>query len=311
MSATPRIAVLYGGISAEREVSLGSGAAAAESLSKFYEVDLIDVQDESVLPDQLNAREHIVFSTLHGTFGEDGTIQRMLDEAGVVYAGCDAASSALTFDKVATKRAMKEVGVIVSDHLVFEGSEKPSASDVVRVLGEAIVLKPIAQGSSVGLAFANGVAEIDGKLAKIAEGTWMAEPLVKGREATVGVLGGEAQGVVEIRPNSGQFDYASKYTKGMTEYVAPAEFSEVLTKRIRNMATLAFEACGCRDYARLDVMLDNEDTPYFLEINSLPGLKETSLLPMSAGVYGYTFDKLMQKLVEPAFLRYKNRYSNC
>lgn len=117
-------------------------------------------------------------------------------------------------------------------------------------------------------------------------------------------------GVVEIRPRSGRFDYDSKYTKGLTEYIAPAEIGVELSERIRKLATIAFESCGCRDYARIDCMLDVEGNPYFLEINTLPGLKETSLLPMSAALFGYNFDELLQKLVEPALMRYRNGNSS-
>ena len=310
MSALPRVAVLYGGTSAEREVSLDSGAAAAKALGSLYEVDLIDVQDERALPGCLDPREQIVFSTLHGTFGEDGTVQKMMDKAGVIYAGCCARASALTFDKVATKRVMQGAGVTVADHIVFQGTDRPEASDVIRILGASVVLKPIREGSSIGLFLASGLEDVSAALAGIDRGAWMIEPMIRGREATVGVLSGEAMGVVEIRPLSGRFDYESKYTKGMTEYIAPAVFDEKLTQRIKKMATLAFCACGCRDYARLDLMIDQSDTPCFLEINSLPGLKETSLLPMSASVSGYDFDQLLQKLVEPALSRHREKYSN-
>ncbi|EDY80584.1 D-ala D-ala ligase N-terminal domain protein, putative [Verrucomicrobiia bacterium DG1235] len=306
----PRIAVLYGGTSEEREVSLGSGKAAAAALGKSFEVDLFDVQAYSRLPDGLDPRRHVVFSTLHGSFGEDGTAQRMMDEAGVIYAGCDAVSSQLTFDKVATKREMSAAGVPVTREVVFADGAIPGVEEIIGRLGSSVVLKPVAQGSSVGLMFAESEAKIVGCLKNCEEGRWLVEPRIQGQEATVGILDGEAMGVVEIRPKSGHFDYSSKYTKGLTEYIAPAEFDEELTERIRKLATKAFEACGCRDYARIDCMVDTGGNPYFLEINTLPGLKETSLLPMSAALSGYNFDELLQKLVEPALLRYRKRYSS-
>ncbi|MDQ8180577.1 D-alanine--D-alanine ligase [Pelagicoccus sp. SDUM812005] len=306
----PRIAVLLGGISAEREVSLGSGHAAASALAKRFEVDVFDVQSHSELPEGLDPQRHVVFSTLHGSFGEDGAAQRLLDEAGVVYAGCDAASSALTFDKVATKAALAAAGVPVPAEIVFEAGDVPLAETVVSVLGPSVVIKPAAEGSSVGLQFAEGEAEVADCLEKCKSGRWLIEPRVSGKEVTVGILQGEALGVVEIRPRSGRFDFESKYTKGLTEYIAPAEISEELSERIRKLATMAFSACGCRDYARIDCMVDTEGNPYFLEINTLPGLKETSLLPMSAALFGYNFDELLQKLVEPALLRYRNANSS-
>ncbi len=307
----PRIAVLYGGVSQEREVSLGSGQAAAASLGKFFEVDLIDVAERDRLPDGLDGREQIVFSTLHGSFGEDGAMQSMMDAAGVIYAGCDAKSSALTFDKVATKKVMKSVGVPVADEIAFDAGHQPAVSEIRVRLGSSLVIKPVAEGSSVGLQFAGNEAELEQALADCASGRWMVEPRLAGLEATVGVLGGEALGVVEIAPKSGAFDYRSKYTKGLTEYIAPARLEDACIERIRKLATTVFSACDCRDYARIDLIVDRTSgEPCFLEVNTLPGLKETSLLPMSAGLCGYDFDELLQKLVEPALMRYRERYSN-
>lgn len=310
MTNQPRIALLYGGVSAERDVSLGSGAAAAASLTKRFAVDEFDVATEG-LPSGLDAARHVVFSTLHGTFGEDGRIQKLMDEAGVVYAGCDAASSALTFDKVATKRVLREAGVPVPREISFQAEAPPSVERIIDELGESVVLKPVAEGSSVGLGFASGVEEIKAALAERTRGDWLVEPRISGREGTVGVLDGRALALVEIRAKSGRFDYASKYTKGLTEYIAPAQFSEDFTRRVQSLAELAFKACGCRDWARLDFMVDAGGEPNFLEINTLPGLKETSLLPMSAGACGYDFDELLQKLVAPALIRYKQKYSVC
>lgn len=304
-----KIAVLMGGVSDEREVSLGSGKAAANSLGKSFAVDVFDIASLDSLPSDLNAETHVVFSTLHGSFGEDGTAQRMMDTAGVFYAGCDAGSSALTFDKVATKRRLKDADIPVTDEIVVDGGEIPTAAEVIEALGESVVIKPVAQGSSVGLVFAEGWEQIEAGLKGCSNGRWLIEPRISGVEVTVGILCGEALGVVEIRPKSGYFDYNSKYTKGLTEYIAPAEIDPALAERIRNLATKAFEVCGCRDYARIDCMIDGGGNPYFLEINTLPGLKETSLLPMSAAVCGYNFDELLQKLVEPALLRYKSRQS--
>ncbi|MBC2608194.1 D-alanine--D-alanine ligase family protein [Pelagicoccus albus] len=302
-----RIAVLLGGTSDEREVSLGSGKAAAAALSKFFDVDVFDIQSTEHLPEGLDPSRHVVFSTLHGSFGEDGTAQKLMDDAGVFYAGCDEASSRLTFDKVATKRMLSEAEVPVTDDLVFEGGKLPSVDAVVSRLGSSVVIKPVDQGSSVGLMFASTEEQIEASLKNCLKGRWLIEPRVVGREVTVGILHNKAMGVVEIRPKSGQFDFTSKYTKGLTEYIAPAELSDELSERIRNLATIAFEACNCRDFARIDCMIDADENLFFLEINTLPGLKETSLLPMSASVCGYNFDELVQKLVEPAILRYKSR----
>jgi D-alanine-D-alanine ligase len=298
----PRITVLAGGVSAEREVSLGSGAASALALARIWPTRLVDVT-AAALPADLDPARDVVFSTLHGTFGEDGGMQSLLDAAGVVYAGCDARSSALTMDKAATKRAAAAAGVRVAADLAFDAAGRPSASAVIAALGERVVFKPNDQGSSVGLALPEGRVAIESALAALTPGNWLAEPRLVGRELSVGVLGGKAMGVVEIRPRSGVYDFASKYTKGATEYLAPAPLAADVAGAVRRAAETAFAACRCRDYARADFILISENEFYLLEINTLPGMKETSLLPMSARCAGLDFTALVRELVGPAVLR--------
>jgi len=301
-----RITVLAGGVSSEREVSLGSGAASAAALARLWPTRLVDVAATS-LPSGLDPARDVVFSTLHGTFGEDGGMQRLLDAAGIVYAGCDAAASALTMDKAATKRAAASVGVRVAADLTFSiPGETPSAAALIAALGtENVVLKPNDQGSSVGLAMPSGRDALAAALAALAPGAWIAEPRLVGRELSVGVLDGAALGVVEIRPRSGVYDFASKYTKGATEYLAPAPLPDPAAAAVRAAAEKAFAACGCRDYARVDFILISPEEFYLLEINTLPGMKETSLLPMSARCAGLDFTGLVERLVGPAVRRLK------
>ncbi len=305
-SGSPRITVLAGGVSSEREVSLGSGAAAALALARLWQTRLVDVT-EAALPSGLDPARDVVFSTLHGTFGEDGGMQGLLDGAGITYAGCDAAASALTMDKAATKRAAAAAGVRVAADLCFEAVRRPSVDAVIVALGERVVFKPNDEGSSVGLALPEGREQIEAALAVLAPGSWIAEPRLVGRELSVGVLGGSALGVVEIRPRSGVYDFASKYTKGATEYLAPAPLDEEATQAVRRAAEAAFAACGCRDYARVDFILISKNEFYMLEINTLPGMKETSLLPMSARCAGLDFTALVRELVGPAVLRLHNK----
>jgi D-alanine-D-alanine ligase len=252
----------------------------------------------------------VVFSTLHGTFGEDGGMQRLLDKAGVIYAGCDAAGSELTMDKAGTKAAAAAKGITVAKGLMFAASQKPCADEVVAALGEQVVVKPNDQGSSVGLTVATDRRVLAAALDTIKEGNWLIEQRLVGRELSVGVLHGKAMGVVEIRPKSGVYDFASKYTKGATEYFAPAPLDETLTRAAQQAAETAFAACGCRDYARVDFILceQNVNNPlYLLEINTLPGMKETSLLPMSARCVGLDFTALVRELVSPAVQRFHRR----
>ncbi len=302
--SSPVIVVLCGGTSAEREVSLGSGLACAQALARSHPTRLVRLDADGV-PLGLKPGKHVVFSTLHGTFGEDGGMQRLLDSAGIHYAGCDAASSELTMDKTRTKNAVAARGIKTIPGLTFAADTKPSADEVIAALGDQVVVKPNDQGSSVGLRIVGSRAELLEALAAIASGNWLIEKRIFGRELAVGVMLGQPMGIVEIRPKSGIYDYASKYTKGLTEYLAPAPLSVELTVAIRAAAATAFAACGCRDYARVDFMIGEKEEFYLLEINTLPGMKETSLLPMSARCEGLDFTGLVRDMVAPALQRFQ------
>ena len=298
----PVIAVLAGGVSAEREVSLGSGLACAMALARSFPTRMFDVTAEA-LPVGLDPQRHVVFSTLHGTFGEDGGMQRLLDAAGVTYAGCDAAPSVLTINKARTKALVAAQGLHGAAARLFPAGGAPSAHELVAELGVDLVLKPNAEGSSVGLRLIGSEAELAAALPELTPGEWLLEQRIRGRELSVGILNGRPMGVVEIRPKSGVYDYASKYTKGMTEYFAPAPLTPAETSLVQAAAWTAFAACGCRDYARADFMLSADEQPFFLEINTLPGMKETSLLPMSARGAGLDFIALVREMVRPAIAR--------
>ncbi|MCC5023553.1 MAG: D-alanine--D-alanine ligase [Candidatus Synoicihabitans palmerolidicus] len=298
--------VLVGGTSSEREVSLGSGKACAVALTRHFPTRMVDVVTE-VLPEGLNPNQDVVFSTLHGTFGEDGGMQTLLEDAGVFYAGCDAFASALTFDKERTKSVVSASGVKVVPGKRFQRDDKPTVEELVATLGPALVFKQNRGGSSVGLALCGDVESSAEKLRAIESGEWLVERWVRGREVTVGVLHGRALPVVEISPMSGIFDYESKYTKGKTEYLASAPLQEDVAREVQIAAETAFAACGCRDYARIDFMITAENAVFLLEINTLPGMKETSLLPIGAGCVGIDFTALVRELVNPAIFRFSNR----
>jgi D-alanine-D-alanine ligase len=301
---SPIIAVFAGGTSGEREVSLGSGRACASALAQSFPTRLFDITADA-LPAGLDPVRHVVFSTLHGTFGEDGAMQRLLDQAGVAYAGCDAESSALTMDKTRTKDAAQAAGIQVIPGWQFSAGQKPRMEEVVAKFGEQVVVKPNDQGSSLGLRVIDNRAQLTEALAAITSGEWLIEKRIFGQELAVGVLNGQALGVVEVRPKSGVYDYASKYTKGLTEYLAPAPLEPAMTARVKAEAEQAFRACGCRDYARVDFMLAPKSQLYLLEINTLPGMKETSLLPMSGRCAGLEFGGLVREMVLPALRRFQ------
>lgn len=300
---SPIIAVFAGGTSPEREVSLGSGKAVALGMAYNHPTRFFTI-DADALPEDLDPSRHIVCSTLHGVFGEDGGMQRLLEQAGVAYAGCDAKASDLTFDKWRTRQSVSAQGVQVAPGRVFQASAKPTAAALVAEYGEQVVLKPNRQGSSVGLQIVSTKVGLEIALGGIRQGEWIAEERILGREFTVGILRGRAMGVVEVVPKSGVFDYTSKYTKGLTEYFAPAQISDEIATKLRTAAETAFAACGCRDYARIDFMLSGDGELYLLEINTLPGMKETSLLPMSARCVGLDFVALCREMVAPAVERF-------
>jgi D-alanine-D-alanine ligase len=302
--SAPVVAVFAGGTSAEREVSSGSGLACALALARTFTTRLFTIEADA-LPQGYDPARHVVFSTLHGTFGEDGGMQGLLDAAGGAYAGCGAEASRLTMDKSRTKETVAAKGVRVADGFAFDAGSKPTAAEVARRLGARVVVKPNNEGSSVGLSLAADMAGIEAALGAVKRGRWLAERRIDGRELSVGVMGGSAMGIVQISPKSGVYDYASKYTKGMTEYTAPAPLDGAVAAAVKAAAETAFAACGCRDYARVDFILSPQGVPFFLEINTLPGMKETSLLPMSARCAGLDFTALVREMVSPAVERFR------
>ncbi len=299
-----RVVVVAGGTSTEREVSSGSGKACAVALARRWPTRLVNVTSLQ-LPESIDPSCDVVFSTLHGTFGEDGAMQRLLDAAQIHYAGSDAVSSELTFAKDRTKQLVADqLEGRVPAGITFAAEEIPSAESLIVRLGENVVIKPDRGGSSLGLSLCSGRDEISQALAGISEGFWLAEERILGREVTVGILGNTALPVVEIAPRSGVFDYAAKYTKGLTEYLAPAPIDPQLAYALQKDALLAYMLCGCRDFARIDFMITEKNEWFLLEINTLPGMKETSLLPMGAKSMGIDFTELVSEMISPAMARH-------
>ena len=290
------ICVMLGGPSPEREVSLRSGAAVAGALREIgHRVTEVDPADGTF---QLPPNVDVVFLALHGTYGEDGSVQSELDALGMPYTGCSAAVSRLAFDKVLTKRACAGRGLALANDFVIEdeGAELPLG------LTLPLVLKPATQGSSIGLEFVDEVAAWPSGLAKAMThgGPVLVEEKIVGREVTVGIVGGELLPVVEIRPKRGAYDYTNKYTTGATEYICPAEFDEATTARIQDAAVQALAAVGGGSYVRVDFIVRDSGEPVLLEINTLPGMTETSLLPKAARAAGMSFVELCQRLVNLA-----------
>lgn len=287
------VTVMLGGPSAEREVSLRSGRAVAQALRDLgYPVRELDPQNPGwVLPGDTA----VVFLALHGTYGEDGTIQEELEALGVAYTGCGPEASRLAFDKAATKRCLEAAGVATPPWVSVERGDAPWPA----TLEPPLVVKPSRQGSSVGFSVAEDRCDWQQAVAAALrhDSIAIAEQRIFGREVTVGLLDNEALPMVEVRPREGLYDYRNKYTAGATEYTCPAEFAEDLTRECQVMARAAFEAVGGRDYARVDLMVDRSGRPWVLEVNTLPGMTETSLLPMAAAAAGLGFSRLCEKMV--------------
>lgn len=305
MPDAAKVVVLYGGTSEERDVSIASGEAVAKALSASHELELICL-DKEALPESLDGCSQVVFPALHGRFGEDGQLQALLESAGIEYCGSDASASRLCMDKVATKAIARELELPTPAFMEFDGAKAPLADDVIAQLGESLVVKPADQGSSVGLHFAEHRSGLGVALSQVHSGRWLIEQRIRGRELTVGILQGAALGVVEIISASGVYDYEAKYTPGSTEYKFPADLEPAIEARVKDSAERLFEACGCRDFARIDFLLDGAQL-YFLEINTLPGMTSTSLLPKSASCAGFDFEALTARLVEPAMKRFAKR----
>jgi D-alanine-D-alanine ligase len=293
------ITVMLGGPSAEREVSLRTGRAVARALrSLSHQVNELDPQPGAW---QLPSDTDVVFLALHGSYGEDGTIQRELEYLGVPYTGCGPEASRTAFDKVLAKERFASAGVPTPAHIVLSdpGAILPGH------LPLPLVIKPVRQGSSVGLQFVNSPNQWAEALRSSLQfdSEVLAEERILGRETTVGILNDRALPIVEVRPREGAYDYKNKYTSGATEYFCPAEFDPATTRRIQDAATAAFCSVGGRDYARIDVMISKSGEPFVLEVNTLPGMTETSLLPKAAAAAGLSYEQLCQTMVDLALER--------
>lgn len=289
---------MLGGPSAEREVSLRSGAAVAQALSSLgHQVNELDPSPDGWELPPCDA----VFLALHGTYGEDGTVQRQLEELGVPFTGCNSESSRIAFDKFLTKQRCVAEGVPTARFAVIDS---PSASWPMG-WNPPVVLKPVRQGSSVGLRFVERVADWNQALSESMryDAQVLMEERIIGRETTVGILDGKALPIVEVRPKAGVYDYHSKYTTGATEYLCPAPFDATTRARIEAAGIGAFQAVGGRDYARVDIMVRPNGEPLVLEVNTLPGMTETSLLPKAAAAAGIGYAQLCQQMVELALQR--------
>ena len=299
------VAVLMGGWSAEREVSLMSGAGIAEALESLgHRVTRIDM-GRDVAQKLAEARPDIVFNALHGTPGEDGTVQGMMDLMGLTYTHSGMVTSVIAIDKELTKQALVPHGVRMPAGTIVESESLYTADPMAR----PYVVKPVNEGSSVGVAIVTQGGNYGDPIGRETEGPWkhfdrlLAEPFIRGRELTVAVLGEEALAVTELQPKSGFYDYDAKYTDGMTEHVCPAQVPDAIAEAAMAMALKAHKLLGCRGCSRSDFRWDDEQGEqglYLLEVNTQPGMTPLSLVPEQARHRGMSYAELVQKIVEEA-----------
>lgn len=291
-----------GGVGSEREISLQSGGNVAAALRGAG----FDVVEFDIAPDRLgildDASVDVFYPVLHGEFGEDGQLQEILEGMGLVYVGSDSRSSRLAFDKIASKEAFRAGGVRVArDVCITSGGDLEGLCDKLAKVGERFVVKPIREGSSVGVEIVSGHAEAAAAGAKCFEkyGECMIEEFIAGREITVGILNGRALPVIEIRSKMQFYDYHAKYVDDATEYLFDTIVDSEVVAMVQATAVKCFEVLGCRHLGRVDMIID-DDGEYVLEINTLPGFTSHSLLPMAGAKAGYPASELCREIVEAA-----------
>jgi D-alanine-D-alanine ligase len=299
------IAVLMGGWSAERPVSLQSGAGVADALESLgHRVTRIDM-DRDVAARLAEAKPELVFNALHGTPGEDGSIQGLMDLMGLRYTHSGLATSVIAIDKVLTKQALVPHGIPMPGGRIVKSAEVYEGDPLAR----PYVLKPVNEGSSVGVAIVTNEGNYGNPIAPDVKGPWqefeelLAEPYIRGRELTTAVLGERALGVTELIPKSGWYDFDAKYTDGLTEHVCPANIPDEIAEACKALALEAHRLLGCKGCSRSDFRWDDErgvDGLFLLEVNTQPGMTPLSLVPEQARHLGMSYAELVQAIVDEA-----------
>ena len=297
--AGKRIALALGGPGSERDISLATGKGVAEALASLgAEVVSLDVRDANfTVPDGVLA----VFNVIHGTFGEDGQLQRILEARGIPYTGAGSATSELAFDKAQSKARFVERGVPTAAYQLLPLAQA-TPEDVTIAL--PLVMKPLREGSSVGVHIIREAAELAAAIEDLKRfgGVALVEPFISGKELTVGILGDLVLPVVHIQPRDGFYDMTNKYPwlsgSGGCNYFCPADLSATTTQAVQDAALAAHRALGVEVYSRVDVLLDADERPFVLEVNTIPGMTATSLLPKAARAAGIMYPQLCARILE-------------
>lgn len=301
------IGVLMGGWNGEREVSLASGQNVLSALqAKGYRAQALPLgKPDDLLP--ALERVEVVFNCLHGGVGEDGTLQALLDLIGVPYTGSGMLACALAMDKIQAKRAFQQVGLHTPGYVTGTRWQDPSfdrwLEETLAALELPLVVKPAGEGSSLGVQIVKAAAALAQACRSVSEafGPYLVEQYIPGKEITAGVLHLDGQATVlpllELRPQRGFYDYEAKYTQGLTEFIVPATLDAALTQRVQQAALNAHEGLGCAGYSRVDFRVADEGIPYVLEVNTSPGMTNTSDLPQVAAAAGIGFNDLVEQML--------------
>lgn len=292
-----KVALLMGGWSAERDISLKSGEAVLTALQNAdVDVHAIDVEPDVVQRLQNEAYDR-AFIILHGRGGEDGAIQGALDLIGLPYTGSGVMASALCMDKLMTKRLWRGEGLPTPEHRLL--SDNSDFNAVVSDLGLPLIVKPASEGSSIGMSKVDSLDDLS-KAYEVAAGfscPVFAEQWVAGEEYTVAILEGEALPVIRLRTPLAFYDYAAKYQSTDTEYLCPCGLPEAKEQELKELALEAFDVCGAEGWGRVDLMLDGNGTPWLIEVNTVPGMTDHSLVPMAAKAAGIDFEALVMRIL--------------
>ena len=303
------ITVLMGGPSNEREVSLDSGSAVAEGLRRRgHQVTTADINPQDVTALDRQGID-VVFIALHGDFGESGEVQELCERRGLAYVGSGPKASALAMDKVLSKEAFRSVGLATPDWAVLSPQTAAERAEGLARVGLPCVVKPIDGGSSVGVTIARHAAARDAAIQDLLDTPTyvgaMVEGFVAGREMTVGILGEQALPPIEIRTAREFYDYTAKYQDDATQYLLDSGLSPETVLGLQSAAVAAHTVLGCRDFSRVDFILAADGRAWVLEINTIPGFTDHSLLPKAAAAVGIAFDELCERIVEMALKRWK------
>ena len=305
-----KVAVLMGAVGQERQVSLQSGKCIADALRKTRLLEVIEQDFQPDSPQILDDKSiDVFFLAFHGEFGEGGQMQEICEKKNLVYTGCDSKASRLGFDKIACKKALRKAKLPVADAVEIRNAEQLNDIDArLEKMGPKFVIKPIKQGSSVGVQIAENVQSAKTAAEKCVEqfGDCMVEKFVTGREFTVGILENMALPVLEIVTTHQFYDYDAKYNDDKTQFLFDTIDDKQALRKINDAALKSFNAIGCRDFSRVDIILGSDGIPYVIEINTIPGFTAHSLLPKAAAKAGIDMGQLCLRIISSSLKRAAN-----